>query len=205
MVNSPGRAQLPRSAFAGTPYPEAEQRAAASALGGSPPTWCGSTAIFVRGCASAGAAAGPPQWVGWRWSGGRSHIFGCGCCCSSCSRCRAAKRSQVRSGRRRARRWGSGSGPVPSALPLPSLPVRLAPGFCCGRGGAELGREHPGASERREIASGYLARLLPRTLESNPSSGIRSDSWEERVCPCSSTASVSHAGLPCSSLTHVGG
>ena len=44
--------------------PEAELRGAVSARGGPPPTWCGSTAIFVRGCASARSRCSRDSAVG---------------------------------------------------------------------------------------------------------------------------------------------
>lgn len=109
------------------PGPEAERRSAVTELGGPPPTWCGSSAIFVRGSAFIRAAAGTQQLGGRRWSWVRPPRFGCGCFCYSCPRCRAARRSQVRSGQGRAHRWGSGSGRVPGRS---SAPLALP---CCRR------------------------------------------------------------------------
>lgn len=77
----------------------------------------GRVAIFVRGRASASAAAGHLQQVGWRWSGGLARRFGSGCCCSSCPQRRAARRSQVGSGQCRACPLGSWSGGSSEALP----------------------------------------------------------------------------------------
>lgn len=136
--------------------------------------------MFVRGSASSSAAVGTLPWQGWRWSSGRTPISSCGCCCYSCPQGRAARRSQVGSGRGRACRWGSGSvqrrSPGPLGPPCDRYPVA---GATVTRSWAEGTREgHLGAESE---SLGLWRRFSRRTLESNLSSRIRKDGRREGI------------------------